>query len=94
MEAGHNRAEPQCYLGLDEPGAPLPFPFYAFDRQWVTETGQGTKSQNRAKCSPDGPDSPERILGPKQPPREGEQLLPRSGSVQLLLEPMRRLRRV
>ena len=92
QEGRGSRAEPQCYLGLDEPGSPLPFAFYAINRQQVTETDHGARFQNRAKCATDGLGSPERVLGPKRLRLAKGGPLPRSGSVQQIAGGNRRWR--
>jgi hypothetical protein len=64
---------------------PLPFAFYPAWQQEVAKNDYEAKSRNRAEYGQTGPDSPERVLWPKQPRHQGGQPhpLPRSGSVQL-----------
>ena len=64
MQLRANCAEPQCYLGLDEPGGPACLLLF------MCITGNGLQrlmanavSRTGAKEALDGPASPERILG-------------------------------
>jgi hypothetical protein len=52
---------------------PLPFAFYPAWQQEVTKNDYEAKSRNRAEYGQTGPDSPERVLWPKQPRHQGEQ---------------------
>jgi hypothetical protein len=54
-----NRAEPQCYEGLDQTGASFAFCFLCTHQQQVTESDPEVECRNRTDYAADGPDSPE-----------------------------------
>ena len=79
MQTGRDRAKPQCYRPLDEPGGtPLPFAFYLVWQQQVAKNDRDAQFRNRAKYGQNELASPERALWSYQPRHP----LPRSGSVQ------------